>query len=106
MAAETNASYRDAALAHWRAGRLAQAVDGLRHATRAGEPGAAPALLQAAADPEAPAQARADAVEALASMHRTGAGRLMVVEGGRLLGIIALKDLLNFLSMKIELEQA
>lgn len=47
-----------------------------------------------------------DAVEALASMHRTGAGRLMVVEGGRLLGIIALKDLLNFLSMKIELEQA
>jgi len=65
MTAETNASYRDAALAHWRAGRLAQAVDGLRHATRAGEPGAAPALLQAAADPEAPARARADAVEAL-----------------------------------------
>jgi Zn-dependent protease len=48
----------------------------------------------------------ADAVEALASMHRNGAGRLMVVTNERLLGIIALKDLLNFLSMKIELEEA
>ncbi len=47
-----------------------------------------------------------DAVEALASMHRSGAGRLMVVEGGRLMGIIALKDLLDFLSMKIEFERA
>ncbi len=46
-----------------------------------------------------------DAVEALASMHRSGAGRLMVVEGGRLMGIIALKDLLDFLSMKIEFEK-
>ena len=46
-----------------------------------------------------------DAVKALASMHRNSAGRLMVVKDGRLLGIIALKDLLNFLSMKIELEE-
>jgi Zn-dependent protease/CBS domain-containing protein len=46
-----------------------------------------------------------DAVEALANMHRSGAGRLMVVEGGRLMGIIALKDLLDFLSMKIEFEK-
>ncbi|MGW8187067.1 MAG: site-2 protease family protein [Desulfobacterales bacterium] len=46
-----------------------------------------------------------DAVAALASMHRNRAGRLMVVEGDRLLGIIALKDLLDFLSMKIELEE-
>ena len=46
-----------------------------------------------------------DAVKALARMHRNSAGRLMVVKDGRLLGIIALKDLLNFLSMKIELEE-
>jgi Zn-dependent protease len=46
-----------------------------------------------------------DAVAALASMHRNRAGRLMVVEGDRLMGIIALKDLLDFLSMKIELEE-
>ncbi len=46
-----------------------------------------------------------DAVKALARMHRNSAGRLMVVRNGQLLGIIALKDLLNFLSMKIELEE-
>jgi len=46
-----------------------------------------------------------DAVKALARMHRNSAGRLMEVKDGRLLGIIALKDLLNFLSMKIELEE-
>lgn len=45
------------------------------------------------------------AVKALARMHCNSAGRLMVVEGNRLMGIIALKDLLNFLSMKIELEE-
>ncbi len=46
-----------------------------------------------------------DAVKALSGMYRTGAGRLMVVKGDRLLGIIALKDLLRFLSLKIELEE-
>jgi CBS domain-containing protein len=38
-------------------------------------------------------------------MKQTGASRLMVVEGGRLVGIIALKDLLELLSLKVELEQ-
>jgi Zn-dependent protease len=47
----------------------------------------------------------ADAVDALARMHRNSTGRLMVVADGRLRGIIALKDLLQFLSMKIELEE-
>jgi Zn-dependent protease/CBS domain-containing protein len=47
-----------------------------------------------------------DAVDALAQMHRTRAGRLMVVENERLVGIIALKDLLQFLSLKVELEEA
>lgn len=46
-----------------------------------------------------------DAVEALSTMRKTGVSRLMVVENGRLKGIIALKDLLNFLSTKIELEE-
>jgi Zn-dependent protease/CBS domain-containing protein len=45
-----------------------------------------------------------DAMEALARMSGSGSSRLMVVEGGRLVGIIALKDLLRFLSLKIELE--
>jgi CBS domain-containing protein len=46
-----------------------------------------------------------DAVKALARMHRNNTGRLMVVRDNRLIGIITLKDLLNFLSMKVELEE-
>ena len=46
----------------------------------------------------------ADAVEALMAMNRTGRSRLMVVDGGRLVGVIALKDLLKFLSLKLDLE--
>jgi CBS domain-containing protein len=46
-----------------------------------------------------------DAVEALSQMRRNDAGRLMVVQDRKLVGIVALKDMLSFLSMKIELEQ-
>lgn len=46
----------------------------------------------------------ADAMEALAQMNRTGASRLLVTEGDRLVGIISLKDLLRFLNLKLELE--
>jgi Zn-dependent protease len=45
-----------------------------------------------------------DALEALGLMSRSGASRLMVVENERLVGIIALKDLLGFLALKVELE--
>ena len=48
----------------------------------------------------------ADAIKALSAMNRTGSSRLMVVEGQKkLVGIIALKDLLKFLSVKVELEE-
>jgi predicted transcriptional regulator len=46
-----------------------------------------------------------DALKALAKMNRTGLSRLMVVERDQLVGIIALKDLLNFLSLRVELEE-
>jgi Zn-dependent protease/CBS domain-containing protein len=46
-----------------------------------------------------------DAVKALSLMHRTGASRLMVVDGDRLAGIVSLKDMLKFLSLKIELNE-
>jgi len=45
-----------------------------------------------------------DALQALSIMNRTGSSRLMVVEDDRLVGIIALKDLLQFLSLKLALE--
>jgi Zn-dependent protease/predicted transcriptional regulator len=46
-----------------------------------------------------------DAMQALSRMSRNGFSRLMVVENGRLVGVIALKDMLRFLSLKVELEQ-
>jgi Zn-dependent protease/CBS domain-containing protein len=45
-----------------------------------------------------------DAMKALAKMSRSASSRLMVVEDGRLLGILALKDLLQFFRHKLELD--
>jgi len=45
-----------------------------------------------------------DAMEALSLMNRSGASRLMVVEGSRLVGVIALKDMLRLLALKLDLE--
>ncbi|MGD2246437.1 MAG: site-2 protease family protein [Candidatus Aminicenantes bacterium] len=45
-----------------------------------------------------------DAMDALSIMNSTKASRLMVVQEDRLLGVIALKDLLEFLSLKVDLE--
>jgi CBS domain-containing protein len=46
-----------------------------------------------------------DAMKVLSMMNRTRASRLMVVDGGQLIGIIALKDMLKFFSLKVELEE-
>jgi CBS domain-containing protein len=46
-----------------------------------------------------------DAVEALSVMNRSGNTRLMVVRDGKLVGIVSLRDLLKFLSIKLELEK-
>lgn len=46
----------------------------------------------------------ADAMEALSSMSRNRVSRLMVVEDSRLVGVLSLKDLLRFISDKVELE--
>jgi Zn-dependent protease len=45
-----------------------------------------------------------DANKALAIMNRTGNSRLLVVDGDQLVGIIALKDMLKLLSLKVELK--
>ncbi len=47
----------------------------------------------------------ADAMEALSKMNRTGSSRLIVVEGDHAVGVITLKDMLKFLSLKVELDQ-
>ena len=48
---------------------------------------------------------QADAMEALSKMSRTGLSRLIVVEGDHAVGMITLKDMLKFLSLKVELEE-
>jgi len=55
--------------------------------------------------PENTIEPEADAIKALSLMARTGSGRLIVVEGNRMVGVITLKDMLKFLSLKLELEQ-
>jgi predicted transcriptional regulator len=46
----------------------------------------------------------ADAMDALSKMYRSGNSRLMVLESGKLVGIITLKDMMKFLSMKMDIE--
>jgi predicted transcriptional regulator len=47
---------------------------------------------------------KADAMQALTMMNRTGKSRLLVMDNGRLVGLITLKDMLKFLALKIDLE--
>jgi len=44
-----------------------------------------------------------DATEAIARMGRSHTGRLLVVEDSKLVGVIALRDVMQFLSLKLEL---
>ena len=46
-----------------------------------------------------------DAVKALSIMNRTSNSRLMVLDGDKLVGIVTLKDLLQFLALKVDLEE-
>jgi Zn-dependent protease len=46
-----------------------------------------------------------DAMKALSLMKNSNSSRIMVVEGSKLVGVIALKDMLQFLSLKIDLEE-
>jgi len=45
-----------------------------------------------------------DAMEALTIMSRSGNSRLMVMDQGRLVGILTLRDLMSFLAMKLQLD--
>lgn len=46
-----------------------------------------------------------DAMHALSRMSRGPQGRMIVMDHGRLVGIITLKDIMKFLSLKMELEE-
>lgn len=51
-------------------------------------------------------EARTDAMTALLAMQKRGTSRLMVVDGGILVGILSLKDLLKRLSLQLDIEDA
>lgn len=44
-----------------------------------------------------------DAMHAMSTMTRSRSSRLLVIDDGRLVGVLSLKDLMRFLSLKIEL---
>jgi Zn-dependent protease len=46
-----------------------------------------------------------DAVKALSVMSRSGNSRLLVVDRGRLVGVITLKDIMGFLAVKLDLDE-
>lgn len=62
------------------------------------------AQISAGCEPENTISPASDAMEALSQMSRNGAHRLMVVDGGRLVGLLSLSDLVQFISLKVELE--
>jgi Zn-dependent protease/predicted transcriptional regulator len=54
--------------------------------------------------PDNTIQADCDAAKALAHMNKTGSGRLLVLDGDRLVGVVVLKDLLKYLAFRTDLE--
>ena len=46
----------------------------------------------------------ADALKVMRHMNQTGNSRLLVADGGKLLGIVSLKDMMNYLFLKLEFE--
>ncbi|MFP4475538.1 MAG: site-2 protease family protein [Desulfatibacillaceae bacterium] len=46
-----------------------------------------------------------DAMEALSTMSRSGQSRMIVMENGRLEGVVTLKDMTEFLSLKVDMEE-
>jgi len=61
-------------------------------------PGAKAEFLTAVIGPDA------DALSVLGRMNETGNSRLLVVDNGRLAGIVTLKDLMEVLALRMEIE--
>jgi len=61
--------------------------------------------LVSQSSPENTISPETDAIKALALMNQTGNSRFLVVEGTQLVGVLTLKDLMNFFSLKVELEK-
>jgi CBS domain-containing protein len=58
-----------------------------------------------ACTPDTTVAAGADALDALTKMSRSGTSRMLVVDGDRLVGVLTMKDLLDFFALKMDLER-
>jgi Zn-dependent protease/predicted transcriptional regulator len=56
--------------------------------------------------PENSVKEETDAADALEKMNKTGSSRLLVLNGDKLVGIVTLKDMLKFLSLKMDFEES
>lgn len=78
----------------------------VKHVPRAAWPTTLVHEIMAPATAENSVAPDTDAIRVLALMRRTGNSRLLVIEDGRLLGVVTLKDLLEFFGLKLDLDDA
>ena len=87
-------------------GRLLGAIstDELRRVPRADWPSRTVGAVTVPLSETASVTPDTAAMQALGRMRQTGHSRLLVVDDGRLAGILSVRDLLDFLALKLELE--
>ncbi len=79
-------------------------IDQLKDVPRDAWPSTAVGQVMERCGPDNTLRIDQDPLEALTSMHATNKSRMMVLDdGGRLVGVVSLKDLMEFLSLKLEL---
>jgi CBS domain-containing protein len=78
----------------------------VKEVNRADWPHTAVGEILTPSSPENTVSVDTDAIKALSKMSRNGVGRLMVLEGRKLKGIVSLRDLVRFLSVKLDLESS
>jgi Zn-dependent protease/predicted transcriptional regulator len=64
------------------------------------------AELARACSPENTIGPDEDVMKALVLMQKTGRSRLIVADGGKLAGVIALKDIMGYIALKLDLEES
>lgn len=80
------------------------AIDGIKEMDRSSWPRQTVRAAMQPCSEENTVAPDADAARALEQMQRTGRSRLLVVDRDRLVGVLALRDLLSFLSVRMDLE--
>jgi Zn-dependent protease/predicted transcriptional regulator len=80
-------------------------LDQVKHLARADWASHNVGELARGCSPENTIRPDEDVMKALALMQRTGRSRLLVAEGGKLAGVISLKDIMGYIALKLDLEE-